>query len=93
MHEQLRSYRLTFRKTYQPSNLMTGMEVSDFYIKGVIRGLQKQYKFEILSCQIRSCAYISCIYFRCSEHEASKVADAFRNTLGNKVIDIKLGGE
>ena len=79
-----------FQKTYLPSDSLSGLEISDWYVEGVLRGLQKHYELDVMDCNIRRNYLISCVSIRCHEKDRSNIVKEFCSALNNKITNVKI---
>lgn len=85
-----RKYKIEFSKSYQSVDIGVWNEVSDSYIIMVLRELQKQFNFEIISIELKEWFCTSKIVIRCNKTDKNEIFMSFISKLSGKIEDINI---
>mgnify|MGYP003294054089 CR=1 FL=1 len=84
-----RKYKIKFVKSYQFVDIGVWYELRDSYVLRVLRELETQFDFDLISVRLRDCFHQSKIVIRCSKVDKNKIFMEFIRKLSGQIEQIK----
>ena len=81
--------KISFVKSYQFADIGAWYEVTDFHVLNVLKNIQSQYEFDIISARLKDCFGRSEITIKCLKTDKNKIFNKFMGDLSGQITKVR----